>query len=256
VTDTAVSIAADEDRSGSLTERRLATMMGVARGENANGWPVRNKLADLILSTMAKSDNITWSAGTVTADQRRRLLGQRGCVIWLTGLSGSGKSTIARALEERLIGIGRVAYVLDGDNIRHRLNSDLGFSPDERDENIRRVGEVGALFADAGVIAIAAFISPYQAARDRARAAAPDGAFVEAFVDAPLGVCETRDPKGLYRRARAGEIADFTGIDAPYEPPARPEVSLHTGTESVVESVDTIVAFLTAKGFLLDGNAG
>jgi len=204
---------------------------------------------------MAESDNITWHDGDVTAEQRRRVLGHRGCVIWLTGLSGSGKSTIARALEQRLVGGGRAAYVLDGDNIRHRLNSDLGFSPQQRDENIRRVGEVGALFADAGLIAIVAFISPYRAARDRARAAAPAGAFVEVFVDAPLDVCETRDPKGLYRKARAGEIEQFTGIDAPYEPPAKPELLLRTGHESVDECVDRIVEYLTAEGVLLDGGA-
>jgi adenylyl-sulfate kinase len=204
---------------------------------------------------MAKSDNITWHDGAVTADQRRMVLGQRGCVIWLTGLSGSGKSTIAESLEERLIKRGRAAYVLDGDNIRHRLNSDLGFSPEHRDENIRRVGEVGALFADAGLIAIAAFISPYQAARDRARAAAPNAAFVEVFVDAPLEVCESRDPKGLYRKARAGEITDFTGIDAPYERPAHPEVTLSTGAETVGQCVDRIIDFLSARGFLLDGKS-
>ncbi len=205
---------------------------------------------------MSKSKNIVWTDGAVTAAARRRVLGQRGCLVWLTGLSGSGKSTLAEALELRLIAAGRAAYVLDGDNIRHKLNSDLGFSPDDRDENIRRIGEVGALFADAGLITIAAFISPYRAARDRARAAAGEGAFIEIHLDTPLDTCEQRDPKGLYRKARAGEIRDFTGIDAPYEPPTTPELLLQTHTQSVGECVDAIVEYLTDAGFLADAADG
>ena len=154
--------------------------------------------------------------------------GGPGCVIWLTGLSGSGKSTIARAFQRRMVRAGRLVTVLDGDVLRRGLTSDLGFSPADRDENIRRAGEVAALFADAGAIVVAAFISPYRAARRRARRAAGPGQFVEVFVDTPLAECERRDPKGLYRRARAGEVAEFTGIDAPYEPPESPELVLAT----------------------------
>ncbi len=199
---------------------------------------------------MAKADNIVWHDGAVTAEQRRRLLGQRGCVLWLTGLSGSGKSTLAAALEQRLVAAGRAAYVLDGDNIRHGLNADLGFSPEDRDENIRRIGEVAALFADAGLIAIAAFISPYRAARDRARRAAADAPFLEVFVRAPLEVCRQRDPKGLYAKARAGAIRGFTGIDAPYEPPADAALTLDTATQSVDQCVDALVALLGDRGVL------
>jgi len=199
---------------------------------------------------MAKADNIVWHHGAITGEHRRRLLGQRGCVVWLTGLSGSGKSTVAAALEQRLVAGGRAAYVLDGDNIRHGLNADLGFSPDHRDENIRRIGEVAALFADAGLIAIAAFISPYRAARDRAHRAAGGAPFLEVFVRAPLDVCEQRDPKGLYAKARAGAIREFTGIDAPYEPPADPALTLDTATQSVDDCVDAIVAVLGERGVL------
>jgi len=172
------------------------------------------------MPTKPKADNLTIHPGSVTVADRQKLLGQRGCVVWLTGLSGSGKSTIARALEAALTADGRLAYVLDGDNVRHGLNSDLGFSPDDRDENIRRLGEVAALLADAGVVTITAFISPYRAGRDRARAAVGDDRFVEVFVDAPLDACRQRDPKGLYKKAQSGDIQQFTGIDAPYEPPA------------------------------------
>ncbi len=179
------------------------------------------------------------------------LLGQRGCVVWLTGLSGSGKSTIGFALEERLVRDGHAAYVLDGDNIRHGLNGDLGFSPEDREENIRRIGEVAALFADAGLITISAFISPYRRDRDRARAAAGEGRFVEVFVDAPVEICERRDPKGLYVKARAGEIKDFTGVSAPYEPPLSPEVVLETQNKTVDECVDDILGYLTGSGILV-----
>ncbi|MFW6155150.1 MAG: adenylyl-sulfate kinase [Planctomycetota bacterium] len=197
---------------------------------------------------MAKSENIVWHRSAVTAEHRQRLLGQRGCVVWLTGLSGSGKSTLASALERRLVAGGRAAYVLDGDNIRHGLNADLGFSPDHRDENIRRIGEVAALFADAGLVAIAAFISPYRAARDRARRAAGDAPFLEVFVRAPLDVCEQRDPKGLYAKARAGALREFTGIDAPYEPPAEAALTLDTAAQSVDDCVDAIMAMLAERG--------
>jgi adenylyl-sulfate kinase len=176
-------------------------------------------------------------------------------VVWLTGLSGSGKSTLAAALEQRLVAGGRAAYVLDGDNIRHGLNADLGFSPDHRDENIRRIGEVAALFADAGLIAITAFISPYRSARDRARRAARNAPFLEVFVRAPLDVCERRDPKGLYAKARAGALHDFTGIDAPYEPPAEAALTLDTAAQSVDDCVEAILALLAERG-VLDGAKG
>jgi len=188
--------------------------------------------------------NIVWSESSVGRGERRKLTGQNGCVVWLTGLSGSGKSTIAKKLERRLLEAGRMAYILDGDNIRHGLCSDLGFSPEDRSENIRRVGEVAALFADAGVVAIAAFISPFEADRRGAREAAGDNCFFEIFLDTPLDVCENRDPKGLYKKARRGEIEDFTGLGSPYEKPADPALSIDTSTVSVEEAVDAISELL------------
>lgn len=175
-----------------------------------------------------KSKNLTWHHGRLDLAQREQQLGQKGCVVWLTGLSGSGKSTIAYRLEESLTRQGVTAFVLDGDNVRHGLNRDLGFAPEDRTENIRRIGEVAALFAHAGVIVITAFISPYRQGRDAAREAAPAGRFLEVFLDVPLSECEQRDPKGLYEKARAGQISDFTGIDAPYEAPEKPELVLPT----------------------------
>jgi len=194
--------------------------------------------------------NLTWHGGTVSARDRCALMGQGGCVVWLTGLSGSGKSTIARALEARLLSEAHAAYVLDGDNLRLGLNSDLGFSPEDRDENIRRVGEVAALLADAGLIAITAFISPYRAARRRARKAAGSVPFVEVFLDVPIEVCRRRDPKGLYAKAAAGRIAQFTGVDAPYERPPSPEIVLDAAGSSVQECVEIIHAYLKSKGLI------
>jgi adenylylsulfate kinase len=194
--------------------------------------------------------NIVRHEGAVSAEERERLLGQRGCVVWLTGLSGSGKSTIARALEQRLVAEGKLAYVLDGDNLRHGLNAGLGFSPADRAENIRRTGEVAALFADAGIIVIAALISPYRADRDRVRASAGAGRFIEVFVDTPLEICEQRDPKGLYRKARANELPDFTGISAPYEAPEHPELRLEAAEHSVEQCVAQVRAFLAGRGML------
>ena len=194
-----------------------------------------------------KSENIYWSRGKVTARQRELRNGHRGCVLWLTGLSSAGKSTIATELERELFNQGRHAYVLDGDNIRHGLGSNLGFSPEDRAENIRRVGEVAQLFADAGVICITAFISPYRADRDMVRRILPAGGFVEVFVNAPLEVCEQRDPKGLYAKARAQEIKEFTGISAPYEAPLRPELELRTDRLTVNESVTRILEFLDTQ---------
>ena len=197
-----------------------------------------------------KSDNITWHVGEVDLAERRRAHGHGGAVLWFTGLSGSGKSTIAHRVERVLIERGAFAYVLDGDNVRHGLNSDLGFSPNEREENIRRIGEVSRLFCDAGAVVLSAFISPYQRDRDRVRAIVPDGQFMEVFVDTPLEVCESRDPKGLYKRARAGEIVGFTGLDAPYERPASPEVHLLTAEMSVDEAAAQVVGFLEAQSIL------
>jgi bifunctional enzyme CysN/CysC len=195
-----------------------------------------------------KSDHIYWSHGKVTSRQRELRNGHRGCVLWLTGLSGSGKSTIATELERELFNLGRNVYVLDGDNMRHGLCSDLGFSHQDRTENIRRVGEMAKLFAEAGVICITAFISPYRADRDLVRRIMPEGRFIEVFVNAPLDVCEQRDPKGLYAKARAGEIKEFTGISAPYEAPQRPEIELHTDHFTVPESVGQIMEYLKVQG--------
>ncbi len=196
-----------------------------------------------------KSQNIYWSEGNVTAGHRALRNGHKGAVVWLTGLSGSGKSTISRALERELFNLGLHTYVLDGDNIRHGLNSNLGFSPADREENIRRVAEVAKLMADAGVIVVTAFISPYRDDRERAREVAlqAGGDFFEVFVDAPLEVCEGRDTKGLYKRARAGEIAEFTGISAPYEAPADPEITVRTEFQTIDESVAHIVEFLRPR---------
>jgi bifunctional enzyme CysN/CysC len=199
--------------------------------------------------TVTKSKNIFWTEGKITARARAIRSGHRGAVIWLTGLSGAGKSTIAQALERELFQRAMHTYVLDGDNIRHGLNSNLGFSPDDRVENIRRVSEVAKLMADAGTVVITAFISPYRMDRSRAREIALEGSseFIEVFVDAPLEVCEARDPKNLYKKARAGQIREFTGIDAPYEAPEDPEIVVHTDRQSVDESVATILEQLLPR---------
>ncbi|SPE58231.1 Bifunctional enzyme NodQ (Includes: Sulfate adenylyltransferase subunit 1; Adenylyl-sulfate kinase) [Verrucomicrobia bacterium] len=194
-----------------------------------------------------KSDNIYWSRGKVTSGQRELRNGHLGCVLWLTGLSSSGKSTIATDLERELFNLGRQTYVLDGDNIRHGLGSDLGFSPKDRTENIRRIGEVAKLFADAGVICITAFISPYREDRELVRKILPPGRFVEVYVNAPLEVCEQRDPKGLYAKARAKQIKEFTGVSAPYEEPLQPEIELRTDQLTVMESVTRILEYLQSQ---------
>lgn len=180
---------------------------------------------------------------SVSSADRARRNGHRGAVIWLTGLSGSGKTTLAMRLEQALFGQGAQAYVLDGDNLRHGLNADLGFGPAARAENIRRAGQVAALFADAGIICIAAFISPYRADRARARDAA-GAAFHEVHVHAPLAACEARDPKGLYRRARAGEIAEFTGVSAPYEAPEQPDLRIDTAVAGIDACADELIAYV------------
>src|ERR1043165_4374665 len=199
--------------------------------------------------TIAKSKNIFWVEGKITAQARAARTGHRGAVVWFTGLSGAGKSTIAQALERELFARGMHTYVLDGDNIRHGLNSNLGFSPEDRVENIRRVSEVAKLMADAGAVAITAFISPYRMDRRRAREIALEGKteFIEVFVDAPLEVCEARDPKNLHKKARAGEIREFTGIDAPYEAPDDPGIVVHTDQQTADESVATILEELLPR---------
>jgi adenylyl-sulfate kinase len=185
------------------------------------------------LESKTQRPAVSTSSGAVTGDARN----STGCVVWLTGLSGAGKTTIARVLEIELRGAGHPVCVLDGDCLRRGLCADLGFSPEDRQENIRRVGEVARLFADAGMICIVALISPYRQDRARARAAAPGNRFLEVFVNSPLDVCERRDPKGLYARARAGELKEFTGVSAPYEPPLAPEVELRTDLEDIAQCV-------------------
>ena len=206
--------------------------------------------ADQRRNITRRATNVVRVEHRVDAEERAKRAGHRGGVIWLTGLSASGKSTLALELERRLFERGYQVYVLDGDNIRHGLNADLGFSPEERSENIRRVGEVGALFARAGFIVLSAFISPYRSDRTRAREAAEEGMFHEVFVKADLATCEARDPKGLYKKARAGEIADFTGIDAPYEVPEAPEFIVDTSGSTVDASVDALLAYV-ADNFTL-----
>jgi len=202
--------------------------------------------------TQQIATNITWHEGNITRAEREKNMGQKGATIWMTGLSGSGKSTIAVALEQVLINNGKRAYRLDGDNVRHGLNKNLGFSAEDRAENIRRIGEVAKLFADAGIITITSFISPYRGDRDLVRELhAADGLpFLEVYVDAPLDIAEQRDPKGLYKKARAGEIKGFTGIDDPYEEPEKPELHLRTGDMSVEDSVRALIDCLQQQHLL------
>ena len=202
--------------------------------------------------SQTKATNLTWHEGNVTRAERAANLGQKGCTLWMTGLSASGKSTIAVALEQVLLQRGYHAYRLDGDNIRMGLNKNLGFSADDRAENIRRISEVAKLFADAGIIAITSFISPYKADRDNARKLHADAQipFLEVYVDLPIAVAEQRDPKGLYKKARAGQLKGFTGIDDPYEAPVSPELHLHTDQLSIEQSVTQLLALLEQRGIL------
>jgi adenylylsulfate kinase len=197
-----------------------------------------------------KAENLTWHVGEIDQDARARAHGHRGVVLLMTGLSGSGKSTVAHRVEKRLVERGVFAYVLDGDNVRHGLNRDLGFSPEDRKENIRRIGEVSKLFVDAGAVVLTAFVSPYREDRDAARAILPEGRFIEVFVDTPLEVCEARDPKGLYKKARAGEIKNMTGLQAPYEPPVSPEIRVDTSQHDVDACAEIILGFLGSRGDL------
>ena len=199
-----------------------------------------------------KATNVTWHDGDITIDDRSALLGQKGATLWFTGLSGSGKSTVAVALEKALFERGKLSYRLDGDNIRLGINKNLGFSAEDRTENIRRIGEIAKLFVDSGVIALSSFISPYRADRDQVRALhlESDFAFIEIFVDCALSEAEKRDPKGLYKKARAGEIKNFTGIDDPYEAPNSPEIHLHTDQMSLEQEVALIITYLEDNGFI------
>ena len=202
------------------------------------------------MSQQPKSKNITKITTHATRQDRENMLGQKGVTLWFTGLSGSGKSTVAIEIDRVLTERGVACTVLDGDNVRHGLNSDLGFSPEDRNENIRRIGEVAKLFTEAGIINLTAFISPYREDRDRNRKIQGDGDFVEVFVDSPLAVCEARDTKGLYKKARAGIIPEFTGISAPYEAPDKAEMVLDTDDESVEQSAARVVAYLEEKGYV------
>ena len=201
------------------------------------------------MSEETKSTNITWHHGIVTRQDRERLNGHTSVVLWFTGLSGSGKSTIAHAVENELHVLGCRTYVLDGDNVRHGLNRNLGFSPEDRTENIRRIGEVANLFAQAGVIALTAFISPYRADRDSARKIAGSD-FIEVYVKCDLEVCEARDTKGLYKKARAGEVKEFTGISAPYEEPLNPELVVDTAVEDLETCTAKVIALLRQRGVI------
>ncbi len=198
------------------------------------------------------SDNVVWHSGDVTRADREARLGQRAGTVWFTGLSGSGKSTVAVEVERRLAAQGRLCYRLDGDNLRHGLNGDLGFSEADRTENIRRTGEVCRLLVDAGVIVLASFVSPFRADRDQVRAmhAAANMPFLEAYVDVPIEVAESRDPKGLYAKARAGEIKGFTGIDQPYEAPESPEIVVNTAELTVEDAAERVIEHLRGAGLI------
>ena len=200
--------------------------------------------------TEQKVANIIWHEHHVSTEERAQLTGHWGSVLWFTGFSASGKSTIANTVEHILHGRGKHTFVLDGDNVRHGLNKGLGFSAEDRAENIRRIGEVAKLFCDASILTLSAFISPYRADRDAVRALLDDGRFIEIFVDASLETCEARDPKGLYRKARAGEVKGFTGIDDPYEPPLAPEITLDSNNKGIDELAEEVVAYLDSRGYL------
>ena len=208
--------------------------------------------------TIQKATNITWHHATISKADRENLLEQKGVVIWFTGLSASGKSTIAHTVEEKLFDQGHLTYVLDGDNIRHGLNKNLGFSAEDREENIRRIGEVAKLFADAGLITMTSFISPYRKDRDQARKLHDDSGlnFIEVFVDTPLEVCESRDPKGLYKKARQGDLKGFTGVDDPYEPPLEPEVIVKPAENSPEEITVQLLTYLTDHKYLKTKKTG
>ncbi|CAN6373167.1 unnamed protein product [Urochloa humidicola] len=239
-----VAAAAGESRTAAVEGTKLA-----------NGSAAVAGISKLVTSTVGKSTNILWHDCPIGQNERQKLLNQKGCVVWITGLSGSGKSTLACALSRELHSRGHLTYVLDGDNLRHGLNRDLSFKAEDRAENIRRVGEVAKLFADAGLICIASLISPYRSDRSACRNLLPNSSFIEVFLNAPLEVCEARDPKGLYKLARAGKIKGFTGIDDPYEPPSDCEIVIQCkigDCPSPKSMADQVVSYLEANGFLQD----
>lgn len=222
-------VGAGSGRRAAVRVRAAAAALGGGCGggggmEQHHGEDPRSLAKKPVMSNIGKSTNILWHNCPIGQSDRQKLLGQKGCVVWITGLSGSGKSTLACALSRELHYRGHLTYVLDGDNLRHGLNRDLSFKAEDRAENIRRVGEVAKLFADAGIICIASLISPYRRDRDACRALLPDSNFIEVFMDLPLKICEARDPKGLYKLARTGKIKGFTGVDDPYEPPVNGEI--------------------------------
>ncbi|CAD6253029.1 unnamed protein product [Miscanthus lutarioriparius] len=237
-------------------ERRTAAGSEPWSAEAANGSSSAVAgISTLLTSTVGKSTNILWHDCPIGQNERQNLLNQKGCVVWITGLSGSGKSTLACALRRELHIRGHLTYVLDGDNLRHGLNRDLSFKAEDRAENIRRVGEVAKLFADAGLICIASLISPYRSDRIACRSLLPKSSFIEVFLNAPLEVCEARDPKGLYKLARAGKIKGFTGIDDPYEPPSDCEIVIQCKVgdcPSPKSMADQVVSYLETNGFLHD----
>lgn len=199
---------------------------------------------------MNNSTNTVWHHATVTRARREQLNGHKSAIVWFTGLSGSGKSTLAHAVEERLFQMGCRTFVFDGDNVRHGLCRDLGFSEQDREENIRRIGEMSKLFIEAGVIALTAFISPFRADRRKVRELVAEGDFIEIYCCCPIEVCEQRDVKGLYRRARAGEIKNFTGISSPYEEPEQPELTMDTGSMPLDQCVDQVIGYLAGRGVI------
>lgn len=199
---------------------------------------------------MAEVKYIIPHGHTITKENRQELKDHKSCILWYTGLSGSGKSTLANKVEEKMFEMNLHTYILDGDNVRMGLNKGLGFSEEDRKENIRRIGEVSKLFVDAGIIVSSAFISPFRSDRDMVRTIVKEGEFVEIFVDAPLDVCETRDPKGLYKKARAGEIKQFTGIDSPYEAPEKAELHIMTGEKSLDECAKEVIDWLIANNYI------
>ena len=197
-----------------------------------------------------KPKNVFWHEGKIKKEDREKLLGQKGVIVWFTGLSASGKSTVACEVERRLFEENKLAYVLDGDNIRHGLNKDLGFSPEDREENIRRIGEVAKLFSDAGLIALTAFISPYKKDREKVRYLVKNDEFIEVYVKCPIDVLKKRDPKGMYEKALRGEVKEFTGISAPYEEPDNPELILETDKETIDQSVNKVMEYLKTQGVI------
>jgi bifunctional enzyme CysN/CysC len=236
-------------------DRRIA-FDPYAESRDTGGFILIDRLSNatvgmgLIHFALRRSANIHWQALDIDRAERARLKGQKPAVLWFTGLSGSGKSTIANILEKKLAAIGRHTYLLDGDNVRHGLNKDLGFTDADRVENIRRVAEVARLMADAGLITLVSFISPFRAERRMARELMGAGEFIEIHVDTPLSLAESRDVKGLYAKARAGQIRNFTGIDSPYEPPEKPEIRIETASVSAEEAADILLEHLSANGFL------